>query len=175
LGGRAACTRVTYLSSSFARSFTGVLTDLHMASVWGITASTEWITICTLCTHVGTATTFQLRRGKKHCPCLKETYSSWRNMIQRCTNPKHGQYMDYGGRGITVCEEWLASFNEFYRDMGKRPEGKTLDRPDNDGPYSPANCQWSTKEVQALNKRGSRKKPPASERGDTMQSCNLPR
>jgi hypothetical protein len=136
-----------------------------------ITASTEWVTACDECGKIVIATSSQLRLGRKNCPCLKETYASWRNMIQRCTNAKHRQFKDYGGRGITVCEAWLHSFHQFYNDMGKRPAGKTLDRRDGDLGYSRANCRWSNKPEQALN-RGPRKKEPTSEHRETVQPRN---
>jgi hypothetical protein len=115
--------------------------------------STEWVTFCDLCGVMVVATSSQLRSGKRRCPCLKETYGSWRNMIQRCENKNHGQYHDYGGRGIYVCEEWRSSFQQFVRDMGRRPLGKTLDRRDPNGPYSRANGRWSNAETQAQNRR----------------------
>jgi hypothetical protein len=77
------------------------------------------------------------------------TYVSWRSMINRCTNPRAIGFQYWGGRGITVCERWLHSFEAFLEDMGERPEGKTLDRwPDPDGNYEPGNCRWSTAKEQ---------------------------
>lgn len=68
-------------------------------------------------------------------------------MKERCLNPKHKAYKAYGGRGITVCKRWLV-FENFLEDMGERPEGKTLDRKDNDKGYTKSNCRWATKEEQ---------------------------
>lgn len=81
------------------------------------------------------------------------TYDVWAAMRQRCGNPKNKQYRHYGGRGISVCDRWLHSFENFLSDMGEKPPGKTLDRKDVDGNYEPDNCKWSTPEEQAQNRR----------------------
>ena len=84
-------------------------------------------------------------------------YAAWAAMKQRCLNPKHPYWKDYGARGITICQTWLNSFSAFYADMGPRPAGKSIDRfPDNNGPYCKANCRWATDEEQMHNKRPAR-------------------
>lgn len=76
---------------------------------------------------------------------------SWHAMKQRCLDPNHKSYPRYGGRGITICPEWLV-FENFYRDMGDRPEGTTIDRVNNSKGYYPGNCRWATLSQQQRNK-----------------------
>lgn len=93
-----------------------------------------------------------MTHGLRHVP----EYSVWAMMRQRCNNPRFPAYKAYGGRGIVICERWSA-FENFYADMGSRPSPKhELDRIDNDGPYSPDNCRWTTQQANANNKRSNR-------------------
>ena len=89
----------------------------------------------------------------QHGKSRSREYGSWQTMVQRCTNPNNTNYFKYGARGITICDSWRDSFEAFYNDMGKRPEGTTLDRIDNDGNYEPNNCRWATITEQNWNKR----------------------
>ncbi len=85
------------------------------------------------------------------------TYITWRAMHLRCKDPKHRSYPAYGGRGITVCEEW-GDFAQFLADMGERPDGMTLDRKETNIGYCKSNCRWATPQQQVSNKRKSRGK-----------------
>lgn len=109
----------------------------------------------------------EIKKGHtKSCGCLRKemmtkhgmartrTYKSWEAMKIRCLNKSNKDYKYYGGRGITVCKEWLI-FENFYKDMGDRPQGKTLDRIKNDKGYFKSNCKWSTSKEQANNRRNN--------------------
>lgn len=85
-------------------------------------------------------------------------YRSWFSAKQRCVNPNNDRFADYGGRGIIMCDRWLNSFENFYKDMGLRPLGKSLDRIDIDGNYEPSNCRWATAKEQSNNTRYMKEK-----------------
>lgn len=89
--------------------------------------------------------------GLYHC----KEHKAWGNMLDRCYNVRHTSYENYGGRGITVCANWLEGFLNFYEDMGPCPEDKdVLDRfPNNNGNYEPGNVRWATYEESNRNKR----------------------
>ena len=80
-------------------------------------------------------------------------YPIWQSMISRCENKNDPNYYLYGDRSIRVCDRWRNSFQDFYNDMGKRPDGYYIDRTDNNGDYEPSNCKWVTSQESAFNRR----------------------
>lgn len=90
--------------------------------------------------------------GHTHGRKLTPEYQVWRGMLQRCEDPKNISYPNYGARGIIVCERWH-KFENFFADMGKRPEGLTLDRKETNGNYERDNCKWSDWSTQCKGRR----------------------
>ncbi|WVQ00651.1 hypothetical protein [Synechococcus phage MC09] len=89
---------------------------------------------------------------EQHRRSKTREYNSWAQMRSRCNNPNNPAYSNYGGRGVSVCEEW-ESFSQFLLDMGARPVNTSLDRIDNSGNYEPGNCRWASKTEQQRNRR----------------------
>lgn len=93
--------------------------------------------------------------SRKHGMRNTKEYATWRGIFVRCYDENAPNYPKYGGRGITVCERWH-TFENFYADMGARPDNKhSIDRIDVDGPYSPENCRWATNNEQQRNKQNT--------------------
>lgn len=101
-----------------------------------------------------------VKRGKDsaaaHGMTKTPTHSTWVAMIRRCDGRDKDGRKGYFERGISVCPRWLHSFELFFKDMGERPAGTTIDRIDNDGDYEPGNCRWATPSQQQRNKGSNR-------------------
>jgi hypothetical protein len=93
-----------------------------------------------------------VKHGENRQPGKSKEYKVWDGIIQRCTNSNDWRYVNYGGRGIKVCDRWRYSFEKFLEDMGRCPEGMSIDRININGDYCPNNCRWASQKEQQRNK-----------------------
>ena len=107
------------------------------------------------CFHLRVVTEENLKHGHNRRAGPTRTYNTWCSMVQRCLNEHNPRYKYYGARGIAICDRWQGEhgFENFLADMGERPEGKSIDRINNDGNYEPGNCRWATQKEQVRNQR----------------------
>lgn len=131
-------------------------------------ASAYWECLCD-CGKVSIVAGCKLKSGAtKSCGCHRaallnnlthgmanktRTYKTWKEMRQRCLNPNNDKAKWYSAAGVTICDRWLESFENFLEDMGERPEQMTLDRINPYGNYEPTNCRWATQKQQMNNTR----------------------
>jgi hypothetical protein len=141
--------------------------QFEFLTVLGYLGKGKWHCKCE-CGNTKIVSTAKLNNGHvKSCGCLAKTnavkhnaintreYITWTNIKARCTNPNNSAYHNYGGRGITVCNRWLDSFENFYEDMGNCPKGFSIERINNDEGYNKSNCIWASSKTQSMNRRSN--------------------
>lgn len=159
---------------SFAGKTTSKLRDLTGQRFGHLTVlirvpPRKWLCRCDCGKEIGVFTDNLTRNHTTSCGCQKGAMISksltthgktesrimhiWEGMKARCLNPNDDRFLDYGGRGITICDRWLESFENFYADMGDPPDKCSIDRIDVNGNYEPSNCRWATQSQQCNNKR----------------------
>jgi hypothetical protein len=99
----------------------------------------------------------KIKEKKEHDERLGETHGIWLSIKARCLKPRDSNYVNYGGRGIKICDRWLV-FENFLADMGVRPKNLQIDRINNDGNYEPGNCRWTTRKENVNNRRCSKRR-----------------
>lgn len=143
----------------------GKLSVIRRASLPG---KVKWDCLCD-CGNEKTIAAMNLRAGTRSCGCLaverstshgmarSAEYHCWIAMKNRCFTESSQSYEDYGARGITVCERWKSSFENFLNDMGRKPSSEhSIERDDNDGNYEPTNCHWVVPLEQCQNRRSNK-------------------
>lgn len=132
--------------------------------------ASKWLCKCSCGTEVEVVGNHLRKGNTQSCGCLREErlkdkcithglskskeYKTWSGMKKRCYNINAEDYSYYGGRGITICPEWINDFPAFYNYVGKAPSpNHSIDRIDENGNYEPGNVEWSTSQIQALRRR----------------------
>ena len=148
----------------------GKLTVISCVSAGSNGVHAKWRCLCS-CGNESVVRSSRLLRSKtQSCGCLQlevatthggyeggaesKTHRVWRGMIERCSNPKDSHWINYGARGIKVCERWQV-FESFIADMGEKPPQLSIERINNDGGYSPENCIWADGKTQSRNRRST--------------------